>query len=109
MLAEFGNSAFAHTILRPMQFAVYSQDKMEFEDFIVNLGLRFDYFDPKEPGTPTILKVLEAPMGSEVVASLTEWDLGFLRGLYSAPRNLRAGSQRSAISRQMVKDADKRP
>ena len=62
-----------------------------------------------QSGTPTILKVLEAPMGSEVVASLTEWDLGFLRGLYAAPRNLRAGSQRSAISRQMIKDAGKTP
>ncbi|HEX9657083.1 MAG TPA: TonB-dependent receptor [Bacteroidota bacterium] len=45
--AEFGNSAFAHTTLRPQQFAGYVQDKMEFNDFIVNLGVRFDYFNPK--------------------------------------------------------------
>jgi outer membrane receptor protein involved in Fe transport len=45
--AEFGSSQFAHTILRPQQYAAYIQDKMEFEDFIVNLGARFDYFNPK--------------------------------------------------------------
>ncbi len=46
-VAEFGNSQFANTILRPQQYAAYIQDKMEFEDFIVNLGARFDYFNPK--------------------------------------------------------------
>ena len=59
-------------------------------------------------GTPTILRVLEAPMGSEVVASLTQWDLGFLRGLYAAPRNLRAEAQRSAIGRSIAKDVAQR-
>lgn len=45
--AEFGRSEFAHEILRPQQFAAYVQDKMEFVDFIVNVGARFDYFNPK--------------------------------------------------------------
>jgi len=31
----------------PIQFAAYLQDKMEFEDMVVNFGIRFDYFDPK--------------------------------------------------------------
>ena len=30
----------------PLQFAVYIQDKMEFESMILNIGLRYDYFDP---------------------------------------------------------------
>ncbi len=30
----------------PLQFAVYVQNKMEFESMILNIGLRFDYFDP---------------------------------------------------------------
>jgi len=29
----------------PNEFAVYLQDKMEYERFVLNLGLRFDYFD----------------------------------------------------------------
>ena len=43
---EFGRSEFANVVIRPSQFSGYAQDKMEFRDFIVNLGLRFDYFDP---------------------------------------------------------------
>ena len=32
---------------KPVQFAAYIQDKMEFESMVVNFGFRFDYFDPK--------------------------------------------------------------
>ena len=31
----------------PIEFAAYIQDKMEFEDFIINAGLRFDYFNAR--------------------------------------------------------------
>lgn len=50
---------------------------------------------------PTILNILDAPMGSEIPITLTKWDLEFLRGLYASPANLYAGSQRSAIGRQI--------
>jgi outer membrane receptor for ferrienterochelin and colicin len=30
----------------PLQFSVYVQDKMEFESMILNLGIRYDYFNP---------------------------------------------------------------
>ena len=33
--------------IRPREFAAYIQDKMEFERLIVNVGLRYDYFDPR--------------------------------------------------------------
>lgn len=44
---------------KPVEFSVYLQDKMEYQDFIVNLGLRFDYFDSKgrvlrDPKDPNI-------------------------------------------------------
>ncbi len=42
---EFGRSEFAHTIIRPVQYSGYVQDKMEFDDLIVNAGVRFDYFN----------------------------------------------------------------
>jgi outer membrane receptor for ferrienterochelin and colicin len=32
---------------KPVEFSAYIQDKMEYGDFIINLGLRFDYFDSK--------------------------------------------------------------
>ena len=31
----------------PIEFAAYIQDKMEYERFILNIGLRYDYFDPQ--------------------------------------------------------------
>jgi outer membrane receptor protein involved in Fe transport len=31
---------------KPFEFNAYFQDKMEYEDFIVNIGLRYDFFDP---------------------------------------------------------------
>lgn len=37
------NNAYAHS---PMDFTYYIQDKMEFDYMVVNLGVRFDYFDP---------------------------------------------------------------
>ncbi|MBI9071094.1 MAG: TonB-dependent receptor [Melioribacteraceae bacterium] len=48
----------------PFDIAAYIQDKIEFEDFIINVGLRFDYFDskgniltdPKDPSRYTPLR-----------------------------------------------------
>ena len=37
------HSTYTH---RPVEFSGYIQDKMEFKNFIVNLGVRVDYFDP---------------------------------------------------------------
>jgi outer membrane receptor for ferrienterochelin and colicin len=34
---------YQHT---PLELSAYIQDKMEFEDFIVNVGVRIDYFEP---------------------------------------------------------------
>jgi len=61
--------------------------------------------DPARLGdttAPTILKVLEAPMGAEIPASLTRWDLGFLRGLYDTGSRFAAG-QRSAMGKEVAK------
>jgi len=57
-------SAFTHfDDVSPITISVYLQDKMEFEDFIVNAGLRFDYFDaraqvPADPSDPNIFNPL---------------------------------------------------
>ncbi|MCB0268912.1 MAG: TonB-dependent receptor [Calditrichaeota bacterium] len=36
---------FTAYTFEPEEFSVYVQDKMEYEDFIVNIGLRLDYFN----------------------------------------------------------------
>ena len=45
--------------VRPFTFSAYAQDKVEMESFVVNAGLRFDYFDPRanvlaDPTDPNI-------------------------------------------------------
>jgi outer membrane receptor protein involved in Fe transport len=44
---------------KPREFSVYVQDKMEYKQIILNLGLRYDYFDanasiPTDPADPDI-------------------------------------------------------
>jgi hypothetical protein len=44
---------------RPLEYSAYLQDKMEFSDIIVNVGVRFDYFEPDgvilaDPSDPDI-------------------------------------------------------
>ena len=53
---------------------------------------------------PTIMTILNAPMGSETPLTLTKWDLGLLRGLYGSANNSYAGAQRSAIARQIEEE-----
>lgn len=33
--------------VKPVEFSAYLQDKMEFAEMVINLGVRLDYFDPK--------------------------------------------------------------
>ncbi|NQT27646.1 TonB-dependent receptor [candidate division KSB1 bacterium] len=33
-------------LVEPRELAVYIQDKMEFNEMVINLGVRYDYFDP---------------------------------------------------------------
>lgn len=40
----FNNNRYEH---QPVEFAAYLQDKIELENMIVNIGLRYDYFDAK--------------------------------------------------------------
>lgn len=57
-LTSYQNNTYTHN---PIDFAVYAQDKFEYEDLVVNAGLRFDYFDPDA----TIIVSTENPSESE--------------------------------------------
>ena len=52
-------------------------------------------------GAPTILHVLDVPIGGEAPITMTKWDYGFLTSYYDAKRDLATGAQRSAIARGM--------
>lgn len=58
-------------------------------------------------GAPTILHVLEVPIGGTAPITMTQWDFEFLRGYYDARRNLHTSAQRSAITDSMTKDLHK--
>ena len=45
--ASGGNEYTSQYHEKPFQVGVYAQDKIETEGMIVNLGLRYDFFDPK--------------------------------------------------------------
>ena len=41
------STTFANSYVKsPKEFSVYMQDKSEFNDLVINFGLRFDWFDP---------------------------------------------------------------
>jgi hypothetical protein len=60
-----------------------------------------------KPAPATILSILTAPRGTAVPITMTQWDLGLLRGLYSASPNIDQGSQRSAIAREVREELRK--
>jgi hypothetical protein len=53
---------------------------------------------------PTILDILDAPMGSSVPVTMTEWDLGFLRALYGSQGRQHANRQRKEMQGLLRKD-----
>jgi hypothetical protein len=68
--------------------------------------------DPKELKTvaaPSILTVLEAPMNSAIPITLTQWDLSFLKALYSSDPNSHATSQRGEMRRLISKELNGKP
>lgn len=56
----------------------------------------------KKPA-PTILTVIDAPMGSATPLTLTEWDLGYLKALYSSGRRQFASSQRHEMQQRILR------
>lgn len=54
-----------HYINRPKELAAYVQDKIEWRDMIINLGLRFDLFDPNS----VVPVELRDPKGSPKVSA----------------------------------------
>ena len=58
----------------------------------------------RDPGAPTILRILDAPMGSAVPVTMTSWDFAFLNSFYAGRRDVTTAAQRSAIGKKMTDD-----
>jgi hypothetical protein len=70
----------------------------------------FVHTEPKKvraPASKTILKVLDAPMGTIVPLSLTSWDLTFLKAYYASGTQSYANVQRSEIAQRMKRELDR--
>ena len=61
------------------------------------------------PTSASILGVIDAPADAEVPASLTRWDLGFLRGMYSSDPYVATGAQRSQVGKSVEKALTSEP
>ena len=67
----------------------------------------FTRSDPKQlekSSAPTILKLLDTPIGGAAPITLTAWDLSFLKGLYSSEARQYANRQRSQIRQSVRRD-----
>lgn len=63
----------------------------------------------KVPNEVTILRALTAPMGSAVPASLTDWDLAYLKGRYSGDPRFFGSSQTATIRKSVRRAVEKKP
>ena len=66
--------------------------------------------DPSRLGksaAPTILNILDAPMGSTVPVTLTHWDFGFLKALYRSGEGRYANQQRKEMQGLLRKELEK--
>lgn len=96
---------FEGTVLVVERRALDGLTVTQLADFgAMRLYARTDPTRTRDSRAPTILNILDAPMGSAIPVTLTEWDLAFLRGLYASPENLYVAGQRSAIAREVSRD-----
>lgn len=69
----------------------------------------FAQFDParlNKVAAPTILNVLDAPEGTAVPITLTQWDFAYLRSLYGSAENRYVSQQRGEMKRLMRDELD---
>jgi outer membrane receptor protein involved in Fe transport len=62
---DIANIRDDHYLFRPLEAAAYIQDKMEFDDLVINVGLRVDRFEPRD----SVLVDFNRPLGQRKIAS----------------------------------------
>jgi len=100
-----GRPQFAAAALVVERKALAGLTTVQLADYAaMRLFARTDPSKLPDSAAPTILKVLDAPSDAEVPATLTSWDLGFLRGLYSGDNTLFAASRRTEMRQAIEKE-----
>ncbi len=69
--------------MRPIDLAIYAQDKIEFQGMIANLGVRFNYYDVNT-ARPNIYQVLNYATDAEIYHAMKRFNKGYrgVRGAY---------------------------
>ncbi|MCB0269608.1 MAG: TonB-dependent receptor, partial [Calditrichaeota bacterium] len=75
---SFGREEF---VKKPIEFSAYLQDKMEYDNFIVNAGIRYDYFNPNtkvpvDKRNPNLLPLFNTDQRDAVTQSQVSPRLG---------------------------------
>jgi hypothetical protein len=60
----------------------------------------------KNTAAPTILHVLDVPIGGEAPVTITKWDFAFLKSFYGVNRTYHPSAQRSAITKSVTNTLD---
>jgi len=104
-----GRHDFMTSILVVQADALVGLTATQFADYAaMRTFVRTDPKQVRASATETILKVMDAPMGTAVPLSLTSWDLSFLRAYYASSTRSYANVQRSEIAQRMKRELDRK-
>jgi hypothetical protein len=103
-----GRRDFMTAILVVQSSALAGLTTTQFADYAAMRTLvRTDPRQLRSSSPDTILRAIDAPVGTAVPLSLTAWDLSFLKAFYASGTNSYATVQRSDIAWHMKKDLDR--
>jgi len=95
-IASGGNDYNDQFHVKPFQIGVYAQDKLESEGMILNIGLRYDYFDPNtvvpaNVNDPLLQEYLDDPQNVETMFDLKKRLKGAVDAKYKQQLSPRIG------------------
>ena len=109
-LLSLTKTAIAMSVVIVERDALRGLNIEQISDYVLMRGLvSGDPSDLGEIGAASILTVLSTPMGGETYASLTEWDLAYIKELYRGDPRI-YGQRKGAALRRVIREAlDERP
>ena len=103
-----GRHDFMTSVLVVQANALAGLTATQFADYAaMRTFVRTDPNQVRAPPSQTILKVMDAPMGTAVPLSLTNWDLSFLEAYYASGTQSYANVQRNEIAQRMKRELDR--
>jgi hypothetical protein len=103
-LKPLGRRSFVGAIVVVQGNSLVGLTTTQLADYVTMRALIRTDPDNLRTSAPTILSVIEAPMGTPIPITLTSWDLSFLKAFYGSSKTSYANYQRSEIQRLMAKD-----